>query len=126
MSLHIHPTAARPVAQIVPLHNRTVGLGYIAGRLGRDDAAPATVVRLIRALTDQRGFPPPTAPRLVAGQLLDGAAAVTPRSKWPLDAVMAWFDNGIPPRIAAALDAEDQRAVDARINERLQSMGAVA
>lgn len=85
---------------------RECSLFDIGRRLGRATATPPTLVKLVRALIAQRGFPPPKGFRLVEGRLLEGAAAVGRDSRWPLAAVEAWFDNAFPQHAEAELAAE--------------------
>jgi hypothetical protein len=90
-----------------PVAQRDVGLDFIARRLGRRDAAIRTLVDLVRELMRTRGFPAPLGFRKLKGELIGGTPqAVCKTSRWPLAAVLAWFDQTFPTHAAADADAE--------------------
>lgn len=92
-----------------------VNIWYIAHRLGRgrdedaDDGQRRActerwLVNRIRQLVEHCGFPPPVAPRVVAGEVLDGAQAVTKFAMWHQAAVDQWFDDRLPPTLQLVVD----------------------
>ena len=94
-------------------------LSTIGNRLGLIDATLATLIRYVRALNVERGFPDTVTPRLLKGHLVEGPAAITHKSMWRRDAVDQWFDNALPPTIAAGLDRAEAARVDALVAARL-------
>jgi hypothetical protein len=60
----------------------------------------------VQELIARKGFPPPKGFRRWKGELLDGAQAVSGKSRWPRAAVEAWFDNASPQLAAANREAE--------------------
>ena len=79
--------------------------------LGRTDHSDPRFVRYVQALVDECGFPRPF-PSVVKGP--DGkrglTAAVTPRSSFRRDAVLAWRDDYLPPDCAERLTAQAMNA----------------
>ncbi|MCJ8158832.1 hypothetical protein [Sphingomonas sp. LaA6.9] len=95
----------------VRMRQEQCGIDYIGRRLGRDRSTPETVVRLVRELIRDHGFPPPLGYRRWRGKLVQGADAVTPRSVWRRDAVDCFFeDDGTPPALIAKIDQADLAA----------------
>jgi hypothetical protein len=90
----------RPVPMV-----ETCSIFDVARCFGEDHRQIRSLVRLVQRKIDELGFPPPildmAGPR---GSEAPGHA-VTPRSRWMQAAVLAWFDDSLPPDHAAAASA---------------------
>lgn len=120
------PTAPGGAQAGVARPARDVGLGHIARRLGRPttESVPTTIA-LIRELIRRKGFPPPLGFRRWRGELLQGWQAVCVKSRWPVPAVDAWFDNAFPQHAEAQAGA-DEREWAGKLDEAATRLGEVA
>lgn len=91
----------------------SVGINYIAHRLGRDRdsddgstiaATSRWLVGRVRQLIDKAGFPAPIAPRIRCGEPRFGAGAVDKFAMWEKEAVDDWFDGLLPPPVMLVVD----------------------
>lgn len=93
--------------------------------LGRGDHSDDRFVRYVQALVDECGFPRPF-PSVVKGSATRKAGltlAVTPRSTFRRDAVLAWRDDYLPPACSARLDAEAMRCAAAEMDAAAGQLG---
>jgi hypothetical protein len=105
-------------------HRRpTVGIAYIARRLGRENSRVPSLVTRIRQLIRGYGFPPPSNPRLYMGQVLVGAQAVDLRARWDQGLVDAWFDDRFPPELTLAIDNEETERAASVLDARAARIG---
>lgn len=124
-TLHLTEDGPLPPAAPRGFAGRDVGLDHLARRLGRRHAAPATLVSLVRDLTDKKGFPPPLGFRRWKGRLVSGADAVCAKARWPLAAVDAWFDRHFPQHGLAESDVE-QAEWAGRLDAAAMNLGVAA
>lgn len=122
MTVHVEVRPALP--PIRPAHQRsqlrpdpnTYSFGEISQQLGILDYGCAWRLGYVMALVKSAHwqFPEPL-PRYNhrAGKLVDGAASVSPLSKWHKGAVDTWFERFLPPGAQLAAAAEQDTAGDA-------------
>jgi len=79
--------------------SRSCSLWYPAGRLGHRERSFEWIANQIQLLIDNDGFPEPLALYDTAQRKVD---RITPKSRWNVDAVDAWFDGTVPAHLTEA------------------------
>lgn len=101
-----------------PCRANEINLTAIARRLGLVDRQPRAIIRRVRLLAADYGFPLPKTPRFINGVRITGADSIDARSIWDRDAVDLWFEDDRPPMEAAAAVHARQAAVRDSMRER--------
>lgn len=97
-----------------------VTLWYVAMKAGLLDWSAERLVRHVRLLHAQEGFPPPL-PSFRSGARRRGICLT---SRWLRDAVDAWFDGQLPPEaIAPANDLRRRRDAET-LDQRAAQLAA--
>lgn len=91
----------------------------VAARLGMGDLSPRAALDRLRVLHLQGGMPLPISPRIVAGELKTGAAAIHWRSKFDRGIMLSWIEDG-------AGAASQQRAPNDPPSRQLATRAALA
>jgi hypothetical protein len=105
--------------------DQAVSIWQIAKRLGHNDFSPARIVRYLKLLQTQTGFPPPfPAYRKQGGNELL-ISDVCAGSTWSRMAVDAWFADYLPAANARAVDHLAARAAASDMDQAASSLRLV-
>lgn len=108
---------------IVPDAEQTCNLTYIKRRLGRQGWGDQRTATYLRSLIADYHFPRPfPSMRAKMGKLVDD---IVPDSVWQRLAVDHWFDDRLPPAVAAKRGDDDLRAAAADMDAMAGQLGQV-
>lgn len=104
--------------------SRDLDLIAVARKLRLSHHSRRTIISKLRDLVTGSGFPLPRNPRLVKGQMMEGASAIYAGSLWDRDDVEIWQDGRDPPPAAAARAGAGREAVRSQLAARAQALTA--
>lgn len=106
--------------------SRSCSLFYIARRLGYGERSEGWLVSYVDCLISHEGFPPPLPLYRVTGGSRRKVDRLGGGHRWNRDAVDAWFDGTIPPKLAAVVEDGLAARYAAQLDARAAALGAVA
>jgi len=104
----------------------SVGLFYIAGRLGHRGRTERWLASYLEQLIANDGFPPPLPLYRGVGKLARKVDTITGSTRWTRAGVDAWFDGFLPPALAVAADERAALEHAATLDARAAEMAAAA
>lgn len=113
--------SARPFAP----SRREYGLAEVARLTGLSHVSHKVLISTLRKLAEQAHMPLPKTPRIHAGKVCTGAAAIGMRSRWDALLFDDWLDDRSPPGGASLAPAKAAPSVPASVREDMAARAAM-